>query len=95
MAVAIKPLRRRRRTAQRGKSLSQSQRWGKVVTTMPVPEGNITTSDILVPVVEEEVNNLIQEVSNLIIGGGNSYEVASDIIKLVLGWDKDDLPELS
>ncbi len=62
---------------------------------MPVPEGNITTSEILVPVVEEEVNNLIQEVSNLIIGGGNSYEVASDIIKLVLGWDKDDLPELS
>ena len=53
MAVAIKPLRRRRRTAQRGKSLSQSQRWGKVVTTMPVPEGNITTSEILVPVVEE------------------------------------------
>ena len=62
---------------------------------MPVPEGNITTTEILVPVVEEEVNNLIQEVSNLIIGGGNSYEVASDIIKLVLGWDKDDLPELS
>ena len=49
MAVAIKPLRRRRRTAQRGKSMSQSQRWGKVVTTMPVPEGNITTSEILVP----------------------------------------------
>ena len=62
---------------------------------MPVPGGEITTSEILVPVVEEEVNNLIQEVSNLIIGGGNSYEVASDIIKLVLGWDKDDLPELS
>ncbi len=61
---------------------------------MPVPEGNITTSEILIPNVEE-VNNLIQEVSNLIIGGGNSYEVASDIIKLVLGWDKDDLPELS
>lgn len=61
---------------------------------MPVPEGVITTTEILVPV-EEEVNNLIQEVSNLIIGGGNSYEVASDIIKLVLGWDKDDLPELS
>ena len=53
MAVAIKPLRRRRRTAQRGKSLNQSQRWGKVVTTMPVPEGNITTTEILVPVVEE------------------------------------------
>ena len=55
MAVAIKPLRRRRRTAQRGKPMSQSQRWGKVVTTMPVPEGSITTSEILVPVVEEVV----------------------------------------
>ena len=48
MAVAIKPLRHRRRTAQRGKSLSQSQRWGKVVT-MPVPGGEITTTEILVP----------------------------------------------
>ena len=55
MAVAIKPLRRRRRTAQRGKSMSQSQRWGKVVTTMPVPGGEITTSEILVPKVEEVV----------------------------------------
>jgi hypothetical protein len=27
--------------------MSQSQRWGKVVITMPVPEGEITTSDIL------------------------------------------------
>jgi len=49
MAVAIKPLRHRRRTAQRGKSLSQSQRWGKVVTIMPVPGGEITTTEILVP----------------------------------------------
>ena len=49
VAVAIKPLRRRRRTAQRGKSLSQSQRWGKVVTIMPVPGGEITTTEILVP----------------------------------------------
>ena len=63
MAVAIKPLRHRRRTAQRGKSLSQSQRWGKVVTIMPVPEGIITSSEILVPeevpveeTTEEEVN---------------------------------------
>ncbi len=55
MAVAIKPLRHRRRTAQRGKSMSQSQRWGKVVTTMPVPGGEITTTDILIPVVEEVV----------------------------------------
>ena len=47
MAVANRPLRRRRRTAQRGKPMSQSQRWGKVVITMPVPEGEITTSEIL------------------------------------------------
>ena len=58
MAVAIKPLRRRRRTAQRGKPMTQSQRWGKVVTTMPVPEGNITTSEILIPVVEEVVEEV-------------------------------------
>ncbi len=62
MAVAIKPLRRRRRTAQRGKPMSQSQRWGKVVITMPVPEGNITTSEILVPVVEEVVEEVKEEV---------------------------------
>ena len=49
MAIAIKPLRQRRRTAQRGKPMSQSQRWGKVVTIMPVPQGDITTSEILVP----------------------------------------------
>ena len=49
MAATIRPLRRRRRTAQRGKSMSQSQRWGKVVITMPVPQGDITTSEILVP----------------------------------------------
>ena len=58
MAVAIKPLRRRRRTAQRGKPMTQSQRWGKVVTTIPVPEGNITTSEILIPVVEEVVEEV-------------------------------------
>jgi len=44
MAATIRPLRQRRRTTQRGKSLSQSQRWGKVVITMPVPEGKITTT---------------------------------------------------
>ena len=54
MAIAIKPLRQRRRTAQRGKPMSQSQRWGKVVTIMPVPQGDITTTEILVPEVLEE-----------------------------------------
>jgi hypothetical protein len=29
--------------------MSQSQRWGKVVTMMPIPQGEITTSEILVP----------------------------------------------
>ena len=65
MAIAIKPLRRRRRTTQRGKSLSQSQRWGKVVTTMPVPEGVITTTEILVPVVEEVVEEVKEEEDDL------------------------------
>jgi len=65
MAIAIKPLRRRRRTTQRGKSMSQSQRWGKVVTTMPVPGGEITTTEILVPVepVVEEVEDDLPELS--------------------------------
>ena len=49
MASAIRPLKSRRRTAQRGKPITQSQRWGKVVTIMPVPEGEITTTEILVP----------------------------------------------
>ena len=63
MAVAIKPLRRRRRTAQRGKSMSQSQRWGKVVTTMPVPGGEITTTEILIP--EEVVEEVKEEEDEL------------------------------
>lgn len=46
MASSIRPLRRRRRTAQRGKPMTQSQRWGKVVTIMPIPGGEISTSDI-------------------------------------------------
>jgi len=45
MPSTIRPLKNRRRTAQRGKPMTQSQRWGKVVTTMtPVPEGIISTS---------------------------------------------------
>jgi len=57
VASAIRPLKSRRRTAQRGKPMTQSQRWGKVVTTMAVPEGDITTSEILETesVVEEAI----------------------------------------
>jgi hypothetical protein len=47
MAVANRPLRSRRRTAQRGKPMTQSQRWGKVTTMAPTPEGEITTTEIL------------------------------------------------
>jgi hypothetical protein len=69
MAIAIKPLRQRRRTAQRGKSMSQSQRWGKVVTIMPVPEGELTTSEILVPevvpvdeaIIEADAESAVEE----------------------------------
>jgi hypothetical protein len=34
-------------------------------TVMPVPEGNITTSDILVPVVEEVVEEVKEEEDDL------------------------------
>ena len=61
MASAIRPLRSRRRTAQRGKPMSQSQRWGKVVTTMPVPEGIISTSTGPVDPAVEEVVELVEE----------------------------------
>jgi len=64
MAATIRPLRHRRRTAQRGKPITQSQRWGKVVITMAVPNGAITTSEILVPEVvpvEEVVEETEEE----------------------------------
>jgi hypothetical protein len=71
MAVAIRPLHRRRRTTQRGKPMTQSQRWGKVVTIMPTPEGIISTStgpvdpnepvQEVVPVVEELVEEELPE----------------------------------
>ena len=61
MASAIRPLRSRRRTAQRGKPMSQSQRWGKVVTTMPVPEGVISTSTGPVDPAVEEVVEVVEE----------------------------------
>ena len=62
MAATIRPLKRRRRTAQRGKPMSQSQRWGKVVTIMPVPQGDITTTEILVPEVVPVVEEVEEEV---------------------------------
>ena len=61
MASAIRPLRNRRHTAQRGKPMTQSQRWGKVVTTMPVPEGIISTSEGPVDPTTEEVIEVVEE----------------------------------
>ena len=49
MASVIKPIRQHRKTAWRKKYLTQSQRWGKVVITMPVPQGDITSSEINKP----------------------------------------------
>lgn len=61
MASSIRPLRRRRRTAQRGKPMSQAQRWGKVVTIMPVPEGIISTSTGPVDPNESKLEEAIKE----------------------------------
>jgi len=67
MAIAIRPLKRRRRTAQRGKPMTQAQRWGKVVTTMPVPQGIISTTtgpvDPNVSKVEEAIEAADAEVA--------------------------------
>jgi hypothetical protein len=60
--------------------MSQSQRWGKVVTTMPVPGGEITTSEILKPVVEEYNEDVA------------AYEAA---VAEASEKAKNDLPELS
>ena len=73
MAVAIRSLNRRRRTAQRGKSMSQSQRWGKVTIMTPVPEGIISTSTgpvdpeevVLAELVAEELPEVEVEVDDL------------------------------
>jgi len=54
MASVIKPLKRYKRTAWRKKYLTQSQRWGKVVITkMPIPTGDITTTEINKPQPED------------------------------------------
>lgn len=99
MAIAIKPLRRRRRTTQRGKPMTQAQRWGKVVTTMPVPEGVISTSvgpvEPTETTEEESIDTkgypteLILEVADLIFLGGYANEQAVKIIDLVTNWGKE------
>ena len=66
MAVAIKPIRRRRRTAQRGKPISQSKRWGKVTTMTPVPQGIISTSEGPVDPVQEVVQEVVQDLDEAI-----------------------------
>jgi len=65
MASAIRPLKSRRRTAQRGKRMTQSQRWGKVTIMTPVPEGIISTStgpaEPTESVVEEAIEEAVEE----------------------------------
>lgn len=61
MASSIRPLKRRRRTAQRGKPMSQAQRWGKVVTIMPVPQGQITTTETWLAPAEPTLEEAIVE----------------------------------
>ena len=60
MSAVIKPLRRYKKTAWRKKYLTQNQRWGKVtVTKMPVPQGQITSSEIFTtPEVQKELEDV-------------------------------------
>jgi len=58
MPSIIKPLTKIKKSKFKKKYLTSNKRWGEVITTykenkMPVPEGEITTTDILVPEVEE------------------------------------------
>jgi hypothetical protein len=59
---------------------------------MPTPNGEITTSTIWVQEGSDSpallVNaGLVSDVSKLIMGGGDSFEVATDIIKLVTAFN--------
>jgi len=59
---------------------------------MPTPNGEITTSEIWVQEGSDSpallVNaGLVSDVSKLIMGGGDSFEVATDIIKLVTAFN--------
>ena len=63
MASAIRPLHRRRRTAQRGKRMTQSQRWGKVTVMTPVPEGQITSTETWTEPVDEAIKEADAEVA--------------------------------
>ncbi len=54
MPSIIKPLTKIKKSKFKKNYLASNKRWGNVVTTykenkMPVPEGEITTSEILVP----------------------------------------------
>ena len=62
MASAIRPLRSRRRTAQRGKPMTQSQRWGKVTTMTPTPQGDITSTETWDETPAEVVEEVVEEV---------------------------------
>ena len=56
-------------------------------TMTPVPEGTITTTETWQEGSDNPVllvnAGLVSDVSKLIMGGGDSFEVATDIIRLV------------
>ena len=76
----------KRRPIRAGKKtyMPSHKRWGKITVTKmtPVPEGTITTTETWQEVLLVNAD-LISDVSKLIMGGGDSFEVATDIIKLV------------
>lgn len=62
MSAVIKPLRRYKKTAWRKKYLTQNQRWGKVtVTKMPVPQGQITSSQGWTTPAEPQVEESVEK----------------------------------
>ena len=60
MPSIIKPLTKIKKSKFKKKYLASNKRWGQVITTykeneMPVPEGQITTSEPVVEVEEETI----------------------------------------
>ena len=60
MPSVIQPLKKLKKSKFKKKYLASNKRWGDVVTTykenkMPVPEGQITTSEPVVEVEEETI----------------------------------------
>ena len=60
MPSVIQPLKKLKKSKFKKKYLASNKRWGQVVTTykeneMPTPEGEITTSEILLPQQSQDI----------------------------------------